>query len=63
MCVSRNMGRNSSAPTHTQTTLNEWSQVEDRPHQNRQGYQSTIYSDIDPREHATVEMLILFDKL
>jgi hypothetical protein len=54
MCVSRITGRNTSAPTRTQTTLNEWSQVQDRRRQNRQGYQSVSYSDIDPREHATI---------
>jgi hypothetical protein len=48
------MGRNSSAPPRTQTTLNEWSQVQDRRRQNRQGYQSASYSDIDPREHTTI---------
>jgi hypothetical protein len=54
MCVSRNTGRNSSAPTRTQTTLNEWSQVQDRQRQNKPGYQSASYSDIDPREQATI---------
>jgi hypothetical protein len=54
MCVSRNTDRNSSAPTCTRTTLNEWSQVQDRRRQNIQGYQSDIYSDIDTREHATI---------
>jgi hypothetical protein len=43
-----------SAPTHTQTTLNEWSQVQDRRHQNRQGYQSAGYFDVYPREHAII---------
>jgi hypothetical protein len=53
-CVSRNTARNSSAPTRTQTTLNKWSQVQYHRHQNRQGRQSARYSDIDPREHATI---------
>jgi hypothetical protein len=51
MCVSRNTGKNSLAPTRTQMTLNEWYQVQDRGRQNRQGYQSARYSEIDPREH------------
>jgi hypothetical protein len=40
MCVSRIKGRNTSAPTRTQRTLNAWSQV-----QARQGYQSVRFSD------------------
>jgi hypothetical protein len=54
MCVSRNTGRNSSTPSRTQTTLNEWSHVQDHQLQNIQGYQSARYSYIDPREHATI---------
>jgi hypothetical protein len=42
------------APTRTQTTLHEWSQVQDHQRQKTQGYQSASYSGIDPREHATI---------
>jgi hypothetical protein len=34
--------------------LNEWAQVQDHRSQNRLGYQSASYSDIYPREHATI---------
>jgi hypothetical protein len=54
MCVSRTTGRNTSAPTRTQTTLNDWAQVRDRQRQNEQGYQSASYSGIDPIENATI---------
>jgi hypothetical protein len=55
MCVSCNTGRNTSAPTRTQTTLDQWSHVQDRRRQNRQGFQSASYSDIEPIEHATIK--------
>jgi hypothetical protein len=45
MCVSRIMGRNTSAPTHTQRALNAWSQVQARQREFRQGWQSVRYSD------------------
>jgi hypothetical protein len=35
-------------------TLNYWAQVHDCRCQNRHGCQSASYSDIDPREHATI---------
>jgi hypothetical protein len=54
MCVSRIKGRNTSAPIRTQTTHNEWAQVQDRRRKKRQGYNSARYSDIEPREHATI---------
>jgi hypothetical protein len=54
MCVSRITGRNTSSPTCTQTTPNDWTQVQDLQRQNRQGYQSSSYSDIDPREHDAI---------
>jgi hypothetical protein len=54
MCVSRITGGNTSAPTRTQMTLNELAKVQDRRRQNRQGYQSAGYSDIEPREHTTI---------
>jgi hypothetical protein len=54
MCVSRTTGRNASPPTRTQTTLNEWAQVQDYRRQNSQGYQSVSYSGIDSREPATI---------
>jgi hypothetical protein len=57
MCVSRNTGRNYSAPTRTQTTLNAWSQVQARRRQTRQGYQSVRYSDIDSREHSKINIV------
>jgi hypothetical protein len=40
--------------TRTQMTLNEWTKVQDRRRQNRQGYQSASYSDIEPISHATI---------
>jgi hypothetical protein len=45
MCISRIMGRNTPAPTRTQRTLNEWSQVQSRRRDSRQGYQSVRYSE------------------
>jgi hypothetical protein len=45
MCVSRIKGRNTSAPTRTQRTLNTWYQVQVRRRESRQGYQSVRYSD------------------
>jgi hypothetical protein len=54
MFVSRITGRNTSSHIRTQTTLNEWAKVQVRLRQNRQGYQSASYSDIDPIEHATI---------
>jgi hypothetical protein len=57
MCVSRITGRNTSTPTRTQTTLNEWAQVQDHRRQNRQGYQSASCSDIDTREQATINIV------
>jgi hypothetical protein len=54
MCVSRIMGRNTSAATRTQTTLHEWAKVQYRRRQNIQGYQSASYSDIEPIAHTTI---------
>jgi hypothetical protein len=54
MCVSRIMNRNALDPTRTQTTLNEWAQVQDRQRQNRQVYQSASYYDIEPRENTSI---------
>jgi hypothetical protein len=45
MCVSHITGRNISAPTRTQRTLNAWSQVQARRRESIQGYQSIRYSD------------------
>jgi hypothetical protein len=45
MCVSCITGRNTSAPTRTQRTLNAWSQVQARRRESRHGYQSVRYSD------------------
>jgi hypothetical protein len=54
MCVSRITGRNTSTPTLTQTTLNEWAQVQDLRRKNRQGCQSARYYAIEPITHATI---------
>jgi hypothetical protein len=35
-------------------TLYEWAQVQDLRRQNRQGYQPASYSDIEPREHTSI---------
>jgi hypothetical protein len=48
MCVSRITGRNKSAPTRTQRTLNAWSQVQASRRESIQGYQSVRYSDNAP---------------
>jgi hypothetical protein len=45
MCVSGITGRNTSAPTSTQRTLNAWTQVQARRRESRQGYESVRYSD------------------
>jgi hypothetical protein len=55
MCLSRNMGRNSSAPNRSQMTLNAWSRVQARRRQNRQGYQSARYYDSDSADHSTTD--------
>jgi hypothetical protein len=53
MCLSRNTGRKSSAPTHSQITLNAWSHVQARRHQNRQGCQLARHSDHGSADHST----------
>jgi hypothetical protein len=45
MCVSGIMGRNTSAPTRTQRTMNAWSQVQARRQELRQWYRYVRYSD------------------
>jgi hypothetical protein len=50
------MGRNSSAPTRAQTTLNAWYHVQARRRQNRQGYQSARYSDIEFTDQSTINI-------
>jgi hypothetical protein len=57
MCISCNTGRNSSAPTHSQTRINTWSHVQARRCQNRQGYQSAIYSDSESTDQSTINIV------
>jgi hypothetical protein len=45
MCVSDIMGKNTSAPTRTQRTMNAWSQVQAHRRESRQGYPSVTYAD------------------
>jgi hypothetical protein len=45
MCVSRITGSNTSAPNHTQRTLNAWIQVQAHRRESRQRCQSVRYSD------------------
>jgi hypothetical protein len=54
MCLSRNMSRNSAAPTHSQKILNAMSHVQAHQRQHIQGYQSARYSDSDSEDHSTI---------
>jgi hypothetical protein len=57
MRVSRNTGRNSSAPTHTQTTMNAWSHVQARRRQTIQGGQSIRYSGTDSKYQSKITIV------
>jgi hypothetical protein len=54
MCLSRNTGRNSVAPTHSQTMLHAWFHVHVRRRQIRQWYQLDRYSDSDSVDHNII---------
>jgi hypothetical protein len=45
MCVSDTTGKNTSALTRTQITMNAWSQVQSHRPKSRQGYRSVSYAD------------------
>jgi hypothetical protein len=45
MCVSDITGKNTSALTRTQRTMNSWYQVQARIRESRQGYRSVTYAD------------------